>query len=67
MGDDERLVRLPTNPVNYTLLFVIDWLIALSAVITENAGHSAGREISAEQNALLGQIIQTMKSSVVES
>ncbi|WP_311748845.1 putative virulence factor [Proteus penneri] len=66
-GDDERLVRLPTNPVNYTLLFVIDWLIALSAVITENAGHSAGREISAEQNAQLGQIIQTMKSSVVES
>ncbi|TNV23608.1 hypothetical protein FIN93_21620, partial [Yersinia pestis] len=44
-GDDERLVRLPTNPVNYTLLFVIDWLIALSAIITENAGHSAGREI----------------------
>ncbi|MEQ4924604.1 putative virulence factor [Proteus hauseri] len=66
-GNDERLVRLPTTPVNYTFLFVFDWLIALSAIITENAGHSAGREISAEQNALLGQIIQTMKSSVVES
>ncbi|WP_249717180.1 FeoA family protein, partial [Proteus faecis] len=26
-GEDERLVRLPTNPVNYTLLFVIDWLL----------------------------------------
>lgn len=63
---DERLVRLPPTPVNYTGLFVYDWLIALDAVIRENAGHSAGREISAEQNAQLGQIINLMTASSVE-
>lgn len=63
-ADDERLVRLPATPLNYTFLFVYDWLIALDTVIKENAGHSAGREISAEQNAQLGQIIKSMKSSL---
>lgn len=63
---DERLVRLPSTPVNYTFLFVYDWLIALDTVIRENAGHSAGREISAEQNAQLGRIIRLMTASSVE-
>lgn len=66
-GDDDRLVQLPATPVNYTYLFVYDWLIALEAIIKDNAGHSAGREIDAEQNEQLGKIIQLMKSSSVES
>ena len=62
-GDAERLLQLPATPVNYTYLYVYDWLVGLEAVIKENAGHSAGREISAEQNEQLGQVIKLMKQS----
>lgn len=59
---DEQLVRLPQQQINYTAIFFFDWLIGLDALIKGNAGHSAGREISAEQNAQLGRVIRLIKS-----
>lgn len=56
MGD-ERLVRLTPQQINYSAIFIIDWLVGLEELIKENAGHSAGREISAAQNEKLGAII----------
>ncbi|WP_409076394.1 putative virulence factor (plasmid) [Pantoea sp. C3] len=38
-----------------------DWLSALMALTLDNAGHSATRDISIEQNRQLGQIIGQMK------
>lgn len=38
-----------------------DWLSALMKITLDNAGHSATRDISVEQNRRLGQIISKMK------
>ncbi len=55
------LPDLPAKPINFSGLFIIDWLDAFGQMAVENAGHSAGREISAEQNERLGQILAQMK------
>ncbi|WP_338803482.1 virulence factor SrfC family protein [Xenorhabdus griffiniae] len=60
---DERLYRLTNETLNYSAMFVFDWLIGLKDVIKENAGHSAGREITAIQNEQLGAIIQRIQLS----
>ncbi|MEI7375182.1 putative virulence factor [Dickeya chrysanthemi] len=65
-GNDERLFRLPAQPVSYTAFFIYDWLVGLHEVIVENAGHSAGREISASQNERLGAIIRLIKPPISE-
>lgn len=49
---------LPEQPFNYTALYLLDWLTALKQLIVGNAGHSATREISVEQNLALGKILQ---------
>ncbi|PWD68030.1 type III secretion system effector [Pectobacterium parmentieri] len=61
--DDERLTRLTPQQLNYSAIFIIDWLIGLEALIAENAGHSAGREISVAQNEKLGAIIHRIKTA----
>lgn len=61
--DDERLARLTPQQLNYTAMFIIDWLVGLESLITENAGHSAGREISVAQNEKLGAIIHQIQTS----
>ncbi|MDY0887944.1 MULTISPECIES: putative virulence factor [Kosakonia] len=61
--DDERLARLTPQQLNYTAMFIIDWLVGLESLITENAGHSAGREISVAQNEKLGAIIRQIQTS----
>ena len=58
---DERLARLTPQQLNYSAFFIIDWLVGLEALITENAGHSAGREISVAQNENLGVILRQIK------
>ncbi len=55
------LPDLPPKPTNFSGLFIIDWLDAFGRMAIENAGHSAGREISSEQNERLGQILAQMK------
>jgi hypothetical protein len=61
--DDERLAHLTPQQLNYTAIFIIDWLVGLESLITENAGHSAGREISVAQNDRLGTIIRLIQTS----
>ena len=45
---------------------LFDWLVGLSKIAMGNAGHSAGREITPEQNADLGRIIATFNSTRTE-
>jgi hypothetical protein len=52
-----RLPHLPERPVNFSGLYILDWFEALRHLIIDNAGHSAGREITPEQNARLGGIL----------
>lgn len=53
-----QLPDLPTQPANQAQLFLGDWLSGLAWVTQENAGHSAGREITLEQNEWLGRVLQ---------
>lgn len=52
---------LPAEETNYPGAFIMDWLAAFKRLAIDNAGHSAGREITPEQNLRLGQILQTMR------
>lgn len=52
-----RLPLLEDKPINYSAIYITDWLQAFTAMAVENAGHSAGREITMEQNAKLGNIL----------
>ena len=48
---------LPDTPVNFSGIFILDWLEAFRSLAIDNAGHAAGRDISPQQNARLGEII----------
>lgn len=48
---------LPDTAVNFPALYIVDWFEAFRALTIANAGHAAGRDISPEQNARLGQIL----------
>ena len=52
------LPALTAKPVNYSGLFIVDWFEAFRHLAINNAGHAAGRDISPEQNARLGEILQ---------
>ena len=54
---DHGLPMLPETPINYSGLFILDWFEAFRALAVANAGHASGREIAAEQNARLGEIL----------
>lgn len=49
--------QLSEAPVNYSGAYILDWFEAFRALAIGNAGHAAGQEISAEQNARLGAIL----------
>ena len=51
------LPELAAKPVNYSGLFIVDWFDAFKHLAINNAGHAAGRDISPEQNARLGEIL----------
>jgi len=53
--------QLAPMPIRYAEHFILDWLEALRRLVTDNAGHAAGRDISPEQNARLGQILATIR------
>ena len=61
-----RLPELPEQPTNFTGNYLFDWLVAFSHLVTGNAGHSAGREITPEQNEQLGAIIATFKATTTD-
>ena len=60
-GASKRLTKLSLTPTNNTAFYVYDWLVGLNALILQNAGHSAGGEIDAEQRKQLGTILQVFK------
>lgn len=49
--------RLSDTPVNFSGIFILDWFEAFRNLVIDNAGHAAGRDISPQQNARLGEII----------
>lgn len=53
-----ELPTLPSRAVNQAKVFLGDWLSGLYHNTLENAGHSAGREITLEQNTWLGQVLE---------
>lgn len=56
------LPRLPATENPYSGLYVLDWIEAFARLATENAGHTAGREITPEQNRRLGEILAAIRS-----
>lgn len=55
------LPRLPAEEITYTWTYVADWLDAFRQLAVGNVGHSAGREISPEQNRRLGAILGVIR------
>lgn len=62
-----RLPILPEAPSNYSAHYILDWLEAFRAMAIGNAGHAAGQDISAEQNARLGAILGRIEGLAVQS
>lgn len=54
------LPQLGAEELNYPAAFIVDWLEAFRRLAMDNAGHSAGREITPEQNLRLGRILATL-------
>ncbi len=63
-ADDIKPGNLPDikeQPTRYTEIYLRDWFVALGKLIIDNAGHSAGRDISPEQNEALGQLMAVIE------
>ena len=58
----ETLPQLPTEEILYTGTYALDWLEAFHHLAVANAGHSAGREITPEQNMRLGEILKVIRA-----
>jgi hypothetical protein len=58
---------LPETPVNFSALYIVDWFEAFRALAIANAGHAAGRDISPEQNARLGQILALVAGRSIDA
>lgn len=61
-----NLPNLIDDADNYTQHYVYDWIVAFMQFATDNAGHSAGREISADQNANLGVILSHFEQARIK-
>ena len=58
-----KLPELTPQPYNFSAAYLADWLVAFSQGAQANAGHSAGREITPDQNQQLGLIIGKFTAS----
>jgi len=59
----DALPVLPEEEVAYSGMFVLDWLESFRQLAVGNAGHSAGREITPEQNRRLGAILTRVRGT----
>ncbi len=59
--DNDDLPSLPPHAQQLGSQYLTDWVCALMAVVLDNAGHTATRDISFEQNERLGQIIRNLQ------
>lgn len=57
----KALPRLAPEEPPYTGTYIVDWLAAFRKMAIGNAGHSAGREITPEQNLRLGTILADVR------
>ncbi len=55
------LPEIKEQPTPYTEIYLRDWLVALEKLIVGNAGHSAGRDITPEQNEALGHLMSMIE------
>lgn len=60
------LPALAANPLNYSGIYILDWFEAFRKTALDNAGHSAGSEISPEQNERLGTIIHQIAGATLQ-
>jgi len=51
---------------DYTRQYIGDWLVGMARLAEANAGHSAGLEITPEQNDALGRILQGLHQAGAE-
>jgi hypothetical protein len=58
-----QLPQLPPQASNLAQIFLGDWLSGLGEVTLGNAGHSAGREITADQNERLGRVLKHFQAN----
>jgi len=56
------LPMLSDKPQDYSRKYIGDWLVGLAQICQDNAGHSAGLEISIEQNEALGRLLSNLQS-----
>lgn len=61
----KTLPRLAPEEPPYTGTYIVDWLAAFRKMAVGNAGHSAGREITPEQNLQLGKILAVVRGESV--
>ncbi|RLM22863.1 virulence factor [Brenneria alni] len=60
-GASQRLTKLALTPTNNTAFYIYDWLVGLNEMIVQNAGYSAGREVSTAQREQLAVILNLIK------
>jgi len=58
----DSLPVLAEKPLDYSRQYVGDWLVGLARLAEDNAGHSAGLEITPEQNADLGHLLGALRA-----
>jgi len=58
-----ELPQLPTAPMDYSRHYIADWLVGLAHLAESNAGHSAGLEVTMQQNQVLAQLLDYLLSS----
>jgi hypothetical protein len=61
------LPRLPPEEIPYAGIYILDWLETFRRLAVDNAGHSAGREISPEQNLRLGAILTRLRGGPADA
>ena len=57
------LPDIAPKPVPFSAIAILDWLRAFESMVINNAGQSAGREITIEQNEQLGLILNRFKET----
>ncbi len=58
------LPLLAETPVNFSAFFIVDWFQAFKDLAVANAGHAAGRDVTPDQNARLGQILERIAGGI---
>lgn len=58
LGPGQRLTKLALKPNNHAAYYIYDWLVGLNAMILQNAGWSAAREIDTAHRDELAAILK---------